>query len=97
MWNHVVLLNWKSGTRLEQIAAVEQGFSRLPEKIPEIKEYRFGKNRGLPGSNFDYALVARFSSRQDFEHYMTHPEHLKFMAELSEPIVASHAAVQFED
>lgn len=95
MINHVVLLIWKKGTSQAQVEVATQGFARLAETIGLIKGYSFGPNLGLPGSNFDYALVARFESIEDFNAYMKHPKHSAFMESVTDPIVESYGAVQY--
>ena len=64
--NHVVLLNWNSGVTEETILTVTNGFADLAKKIDEIKSYSFGPNMDLDGSNYQYALVAKFESLDDF-------------------------------
>ena len=95
MLNHVVLLKWKAGTPSSAIDQVTAEFSKLPNSISQIRGYSFGRNMGLDGSNFDYALVARFSSRKDFEEYVVHPAHQTFMAKFTNDIVDDYGAVQY--
>ncbi len=95
MIHHVVLLKWKPGVSEETVAAVTEGFSKLADSIDEIAEYSFGKNMALAGSNFDYALIAKFNSLEEFERYTVHPEHQNFMDTLTTPIVESYGAVQY--
>ncbi len=95
MINSVVLLNWKPKVAESDIVKVTEGFRFLSEQIKEIYSYSYGKNLGLKGSNFQYALVARFETMEDFNAYNIHPEHLKFMAILTDPIIESYGAVQY--
>lgn len=95
MINHVVLLKWKHSVTEETIQRVTAGFRELASKIEEIKEYSFGPDMGLEGSNFDYALVAKFVNIEDFNTYTVHPEHQRFMASITSPIVESYGAVQY--
>ena len=93
--NHVVLLNWNSGVTEETILTVTNGFADLAKKIDEIKSYSFGPNMDLDGSNYQYALVAKFESLDDFNIYTVHPAHQHFMDSITSPIVKSYGAVQY--
>lgn len=96
MINHVVLLNWITGVDEKKIEEITIGFSELSKNITEIADYSYGPNMGLSGSNFQYALVAKFRSLEDYQVYTTHKLHLSFMARLTNPIVSSYGAVQYE-
>lgn len=95
MIHHVVLLKWKPNTTNDAIIMVTEGFKELAAKISEIEEYSFGPDIGLSGTNYDYALVAKFKNTTDFDTYSVHPEHKRFMDFVTSPIVASYGAVQY--
>jgi len=93
--NHVVLLNWNPGVTEETILTVTKGFEKLAREIDEIKGYSFGPNINLEGSNYQYALVAKFENMEDFKIYTAHPVHKHFMNTITSPIVESYGAVQY--
>lgn len=95
MINHVVLLNWHDGVSDETILTVTNGFANLAKDISEIESYSFGPNMDLDGSNYQYALVASFKSLEDFNAYVIHPQHQRFMDTVTTPIVKSYGAVQY--
>ena len=95
MINHVVLLNWYPGVGTEIISKVTRGFEDLAKHISEIKHYSFGPNLAYEGANFEYALVAQFADKQAFDTYTVHPLHQAFMKNVTSPIVASYASVQY--
>ena len=96
MIRHVVMFNFRAGTTEEQKAAVRAALGRLPERIPEIRAYRFGTDLGLRDDNFEFAVTADFDDVDGFTVYRDHPDHQKAIAEFIAPIVSARAGAQFE-
>lgn len=96
MLRHVVLLRWKADTSPAQLQALREGLSALPDAIPEIRRYEFGGDAAISEGNFDFAIVADFENRSDFERYAAHAVHQKLIAERIRPILRERAAVQYE-
>ena len=96
MLRHVVLLRWKDGTSPAQIQALREGLSALPAAIAEIHRYEFGSDAAISEGNFDFAIVADFEDRADFERYAAHAVHQKLIAERIRPILRERAAIQYE-
>lgn len=92
---HVVLFRWNDDVTDEQVAAVRDALSELPELIPEIREYRVGIDLGHTNGNEQFAVVADFDSLEAFEQYRQDPRHQEIIAELIAPIVADRHAAQF--
>jgi hypothetical protein len=88
-------MQFKDGTSDEQIRALEDELATLPDKIPSIRSYAFGRDAGL-GGNFHFAVVADFDDAAGYSEYADHPEHRKLVDELIVPIRAERAACQFE-
>jgi hypothetical protein len=95
MLKHVVLLTWQDGTTEEQIAALGYSLGHLVETIDAIHSYDYGPDMGLVKGNSDYSIVAEFLTEEDFFSYAKHPEHMKFVSEVAQPIVATSNAIQF--
>ena len=96
MIKHVVLLNWKEGVDSEALAAVDAAFARLRDVIPQVARYEFGADADFYRGNADYALVAEFDCEEDLRAYVTHPDHLALLKEVTGPILESFQSVQFE-
>ena len=96
MIKHVVLLNWKDGTDAEAIAAVGLAFADLRQRVPEIVSYDYGPDAGYYRGNADYVLVAQFACEDDLRTYVSHPEHLALLKDVTGPILESFQSVQFE-
>jgi len=95
MIKHVVLLTWQDGITDEQIAEVDDSLGHLVETIDDIYSYDYGPDMGLVKGNSDYSIVAEFLTEEDFFSYAKHPEHMLFVNEVAQPIVATSNAVQF--
>ena len=96
MLRHVVLIRWKPGTSADQKQAVREGLAALPAAIPQIRSYQFGDDVEIAEGNFEFAIVADFDSRSDFQAYAANDAHQKLIAERIRPILQDRGAVQFE-
>lgn len=92
---HVVLFTWTEGVTPEQIDAVRAGLTALPGIIPQIVDYRFGHDLGMNEGNVDFAVVADFSSPEDYLIYRDHPDHRRLIADVVAPILDRRVAIQF--
>ena len=81
---HVVLFKFKEGTAEEDIEKVEDAFSALPSKIPEIMAYEWGTNNSPEGldKGFTHSFFLSFRSEDDRAIYLPHPDHKAFGAVL---------------
>ncbi len=82
---HVVLFKFKDGTAKEDIKKVEDAFSALPAKIPEIMGYEWGTNNSPEGldKGFTHSFFLTFKSEEDRAIYLPHPDHKAFGAVLT--------------
>ncbi len=96
MLRHVVLLRWKPVASDADKQAVRDGLAELPGAIPEIRRYVFGNDAGLADGNFDFAIIADFESRPDWQTYVSHELHQRVIAEHIRPILEDRVAVQYE-
>ena len=96
MIRHAVMFRFKADTTPADIAAIVEGLGGLPSAIPEIVDYRFGRDIGVNDGNFDFAVVADFADTDDYLVYRDHPSHRALIAERIAPHIESRAAVQFD-
>lgn len=77
---HVVLFKFKDGTAPEDIKKVEDAFSALPSKIPEIKGYEWGTNNSPESLNkgLTHCFFLTFENEEDRGIYLPHPDHKAF-------------------
>jgi hypothetical protein len=77
---HVVLFKFKPGTSAMDIKKVEEAFSGLPSKIPQIVGYEWGTNNSPEGldKGFTHCFFLSFNSEEDRAIYLPHPDHKAF-------------------
>ncbi|HYA13861.1 MAG TPA: Dabb family protein [Syntrophales bacterium] len=91
MIKHIVFMKFKRGVTDKNIAELEKLMAALPGKIPEIKEYLFGRDIVRSERSYDFALVSAFDDLDALKRYQPHPDHQPVLAkvkELSETILA---------
>ncbi|WP_261395012.1 Dabb family protein [Membranihabitans marinus] len=78
---HVVLFGFKEDATPADIRKVEEAFSALPGKIPQIKDYEWGINNSPEGLNdgLTHCFLVTFESEDDRAIYLPHPEHKAFV------------------
>jgi Stress responsive A/B Barrel Domain len=79
---HVVLFEFKSSAKAEEIKKVEEAFKALSISIKEIKKFEWGTNNSPENLNqgFTHCFIVSFGSEKDRDIYLPHPEHKKFVA-----------------
>lgn len=77
---HVVLFKFKDSTAQADIKKVEDAFSTLPDKIPQIKGYEWGINNSPEGldKGLTHCFFLTFDSEEDRAIYLPHPDHKAF-------------------
>ncbi|MCA1690828.1 MAG: Dabb family protein [Acidimicrobiales bacterium] len=95
MLRHVAVFTFTPETTDAQVQALIEGLGRLPNVIPEIREYRFGPDVGEAEGNDAFAVVADFEDVEAYRRYAGHPAHQELIVNLIRPILATRHAVQF--
>lgn len=77
---HVVLFKFKDGTSDKDIKKVEDAFSALPSKIPQIIGYEWGTNNSPEGldKGLTHCFLLTFKSEEDRAIYLPHQDHKAF-------------------
>lgn len=77
---HVVLFKFKDSTTKADVKKIEDAFSALPGKIPQIKGYEWGTNNSPEGleKGFTHSFFLTFASEEDRAVYLPHPDHKAF-------------------
>jgi hypothetical protein len=77
MIKHLLLLQFKQNTDQKQIDDMFDQFSGLKSKIDGIDSIDYGANKNPEKLNksFTHAAVVTFSSAQDRDYYLVHPDH----------------------
>jgi len=96
MYRHVVMFTWNDDVDDAHVAATAAALDALVTTIPEIGDYRHGRDLGLAEGNSDYVIVGEFASIDDYVTYRDHPEHRRFIADHIAGRVSARAAVQYD-
>jgi len=94
MLRHVVLLKFNETCSEAQVQALVDGMNGLAGQVPQLLSLKHGKDAGLSGGDYDYALVADFASEADYAAYLAHPAHRAVGASIV-AIMAGAAQAQF--
>lgn len=94
MLKHLVFFRFKKTTGDAEIDTLIDGLSALPDQIPEIREYVFGRDIVHSERSYDFALVSAFDDLEAMQRYQVHPEHQKVIAHVKS-ICESILAVDF--
>jgi len=92
MIKHVVMLKFKKDAQEGGIGELEKKMSVLPEEIPEIKSYEFGRDIIRSERSYDFALVSVFEDIESVKRYQIHPRHqevLKILKDLCESVIVA--------
>lgn len=78
---HVVLFSFKEEASKADITKVQEAFSALPSKIPQIHSYEWGLNNSPEGLNkgLTHCFFITFKSEADRAIYLPHPDHKAFV------------------
>jgi hypothetical protein len=93
---HVSLLTFAPDTTDRQIDAIVQALAGLPERLPKLRSYTFGRDAGINAGQASFAVVADFDTVDDYTEYRDDVEHRRILAELITPVLAGRTAAQFE-
>lgn len=93
-FRHVLMMTFKDEATEDQITAMMEGLSTMPSSISVIIDYRFGRDLGIRDGNPDFALVADFASKDDWQTYQDHPDHQGVLG-LVAAVAADKTSVQY--
>lgn len=91
---HIALFRWKDEVTEAQIAEVEGLLGALPDAVPELRSYTFGRDAGISEGAFDFAVVADVDDEAGFVAYRDHPDHQAALV-VMRPLLADRAALQY--
>lgn len=95
MITHLVFLKFKAETTEAEIQQLAEGLGGLPQKIEEIREFRFGTDVIHSERSYDFGLVSSFDDLDALQRYQVHAEHQKVGAHIK-AITSGVVAVDFE-
>jgi quinol monooxygenase YgiN len=96
MLTHVVLFKFKPATSAADADRLEAELKGLPAVIPEIREFRVGRDVVRSERSHDLALVSAFEDLAAMQRYQIHPAHQAVVA-LVKTLCAGVVAVDFNE
>ncbi len=77
---HIVLFGFKEGTKDDDIAEIARRFAALPDLIPGISGFEWGKNNSPEGKNqgLSHCFLLTFETEAARDSYLPHPDHVAF-------------------
>jgi hypothetical protein len=93
---HVVSFKFKTSATPEDIKKVEEAFSALKDKIPEMAKLEWGTNvsKEKRDKGFTHCFIVTFKSEKDRDAYIAHPDHKAF-GKLLGPVLEDVFVVDF--
>ncbi|MEZ4524972.1 MAG: Dabb family protein [Desulfobacterales bacterium] len=99
MIRHIVMVKFRADVSEDQIAQVQEGLGSLPDLIPEIESYEFGRDMARTDRSHDFALVSAFADMEALQTYMMNPDHRKvsgLIREIAEDIRVVDYEVEYQ-
>jgi hypothetical protein len=93
---HVSLLTFAEGTSSEQVEVIAAALRRLPDQIPELRDYRIGPDAGIDGGNATFVVIGDFDDAAGYAAYRDHPAHVAVAREHIVPVLVGRTAAQYE-
>jgi len=83
-FRHMVFFKFKDTASPEEIKVINDAFIALPKSIPEISDFEWGLNQSSEDINegLTHCYMVTFSSEEDLEIYLPHPDHQAFVKKL---------------
>ena len=82
MITHVVLLQPKDSTSIEELTAFLEQVQALQEIIPGIISLSVGENRSVFNGGFTHGIIMRFADKEHLYAHHIHPAHVALVTEL---------------
>ncbi len=92
---HVSVLTFADDATDEQIDAVATALRELPATIPELRDYRVGRDLGIDPGNGSFVVIGDFDDEDGYRAYRDHPDHVAVARAHILPILAGRTAAQY--
>ncbi len=94
MIQHIALFSFNENATEEIKDKLLKTMEQLPNYIPEIKSFKFGKDFSKRQTCFEYGLVIEFANAKDLETYLQHPIYAELL-QRAIPYLGKFAEVDF--
>ncbi len=93
MLRHVSCLTLSAAADLD---AIEHALRALPARLPQLLDYRVGRDAGIDVGNATFVVVADFEDQEGYVVYRDDEEHKRIATELIRPHLVARSAAQYE-
>ena len=93
MLTHIVLLEPKMETSIEEVKSALEHVQALQEVIPGIINVQVGENRSTNHQGYTYGFVMHFADAASLKAYAPHPAHRVVSDEL---VRICHSIIDFD-
>jgi hypothetical protein len=93
---HIVCLKFNDEATEQKIGELMEMVTKLPQKIPQIIDFEWGKNVSSEGNDkgFTHCITFTFEDEKGLEKYLPHKDHLA-LVEVLKPLVADVFVVDY--
>ena len=95
MIRHVSVLTFVDDATDEQIDAVAAALRALPDRIPQLRDYRVGRDLEIDPGNSTFVVIGDFDDADGYRAYRDHPDHIAAARAHILPILAGRQAAQY--
>jgi quinol monooxygenase YgiN len=85
---HIALLRLKPDVTEEQIRAAFEAAEVLPDEIPGLVKFSYGRDRSNPSHGFNVASVVQLTDEEALAGYLAHPSRQAYIAKHVDPLTA---------
>ena len=86
MIQHIALLRLKPDVTEEQMRAAFEAAEELPDEIPGLVKFAYGRDRSNPSHGFNVASVVQLTDEEALARYLDHPSRRAYIAEHVDPL-----------
>jgi Stress responsive A/B Barrel Domain len=93
---HSIGFTWRSGVTDEDVDRFDAALRQYASRARGLHLFICGENVGTIEGNADYGIVALFESKEAFERYRQHPDHIALVKETLSELVQSRTGIQID-
>jgi hypothetical protein len=83
---HITLLRLRPDVTQDQVRAAFEAAEELPDEIPGLVKFSYGRDRSNPSHGFNVASVVQLTDAEALADYLDHPSRRAYIAEYVDPL-----------
>ncbi|KAL6635496.1 hypothetical protein U3516DRAFT_576887 [Neocallimastix sp. 'constans'] len=93
---HTIIFKAKDDVKQEQIDKVLKALGNLGKVIPNLSNFKCGKNFSDRSKGFTHSFQVEFPNKDALQVYQVHPEHVKVRDTMLKPIADDLMCIDYE-